>query len=291
MARQALGKGLGALIPSLAADEQSEVRRLPVGDIVPGPVQPRRGFDEERLAELADSIRQHGVVQPLLVRPRGTKYELVAGERRWRAAQLAGLTEVPVMVRELPDADALKIALVENLQREDLNALEEAEAYSRLMQEFHMTQEEVSTAVGKSRPVVANTLRLLQLPAPIKEAIAQGELSAGHGRTLLGVSDTRVQLALFRQTQQHGLTVRELEKLVERWRTAGKGQPKKERRPVPNPDVAALEEALREALGTKVHLRPGRKVGHLDIEFYGPDELERILEKLGVGRRDLEGLA
>lgn len=291
MARQALGKGLSALIPSPAAGEHDEVRRLPVGDIVPGPVQPRRGFDEERLAELADSIRQHGVVQPLLVRPHGPKYELIAGERRWRAAQLAGLTEVPVMIRELRDAEALKIALVENLQREDLNALEEAEAYSRLLQEFHMTQEEVSTAVGKSRPVVANTLRLLQLPPPIKEAIAQGTLSAGHGRTLLGVSDPRTQLTLFRQAVQQGLTVRELEKLVERWRNTGHGRPQKARRPISNPEVLELEEELREALGTKVHLRPGRKVGHLDIEFYGPDELERLLERLGVGRRGLGGLA
>ncbi|MDI6871655.1 MAG: ParB/RepB/Spo0J family partition protein [Bacillota bacterium] len=289
MVRQALGRGLGALIPQVEADQETEVRRLPVKDIIPGPVQPRHGFDQGRLAELAESIRQHGVVQPLLVRPRGDRYELVAGERRWRAAQLAELEEVPAIVRNLDDADALKVALVENLQREDLNPLEEAEAYSRLIQEFHMTQEEVSAAVGKSRPVVANTLRLLQLAPPIQRAIADGQLSAGHGRALLGVSDTRTQQMLFTQTVQRGLTVRELEKLVERWK-AGSPRPGARRRgAAPNPEVAALEEELRRALGTRVHLRPGRKVGHLDIEFYGPDELERILERLGVRRSRVGG--
>ncbi len=288
MVRQALGRGLGALIPQAEAAPEGEVRRLPVADIVPGPVQPRHGFDEERLTELAESIRQHGVVQPLLVRPRGDRFELVAGERRWRAAKLAGLTEVPAMVRELADADALKVALVENLQREDLNPLEEAEAYSRLMQEFRMTQEEVAAAVGKSRPAVANTMRLLQLAPPIQQAIARGEFSAGHGRALLGVGEARAQLALFQQAVQRGLTVRELERLVERRRVAGPGRRKK-RESLPPPDVAALEEELRRVLGTRVRLRPGRKVGHLDIEFYGPDELERILERLGVRRRAAGG--
>jgi ParB family chromosome partitioning protein len=255
-----------------------------VAEIVPGPIQPRHGFDAERLAELAESIRQHGVVQPLLVRPRGDRFELVAGERRWRAAQLAGLTEVPAMVRELADADALKVALVENLQREDLNPLEEAEAYSRLMQEFRLTQEEIAAAVGKSRPAVANTLRLLQLAPPIQQAIARGECSAGHGRALLGVAETRAQLALLQQAVQQGLTVRELERLVERRRVAGVGgRPK--RKALPSPEVAAVEEELRRALGTRVHLRPGRKVSHLDIEFYGPDDLERILDRLGIRRR------
>ncbi|MGE5553857.1 MAG: ParB/RepB/Spo0J family partition protein [Betaproteobacteria bacterium] len=288
MARQALGRGLGALIPQ-AGTEQGEVRRLAVTDIVPGPVQPRHGFDEEHLAELAESIRQHGVVQPLLVRPRGDRFELIAGERRWRAAQLAGLSEVPAMVRELEDGDALKIALVENLQREDLNPLEEAEAYNRLVQEFHMTQEEVAAAVGKSRPAVANTLRLLQLAPPIQQAISRGELSAGHGRTLVGVGEARAQLSLFHQAVARRLTVRELERLVEQWRTGTKGK-RRERQALPNPEVAALEEELRRALGTRVHLRPGRKVGHLDIEFYGPDELERILERLGVRRAVWRGI-
>lgn len=278
-----MGRGLGALIPQLEAGMEAEVRRIPVTDIVPGLVQPRRGFDEGRLAELADSIRQHGVVQPLLVRPRGDRYELVAGERRWRAAQIAGLDEVPAMVRSLEDAEALKIALVENLQREDLNPLEEAEAYSRLVEEFDMTQEEVSAAVGKSRPVVANTLRLLQLPAPIRQAIAEGELSAGHGRALLGVTDPRAQSALFDQVLKQGLTVRQLEKLAERWRSGAKGRAKRNR--LPDPEVVSLEEDLRRSLGTKVHLRPGRKVGHLVIEFYGPGELERLLERLGVRGR------
>lgn len=282
MARQALGKGLGALIPQLEAGSEGEVRQLSVAEIVAGPVQPRRGFDEERLAELAESIRQHGVVQPLLVRPRGDRYELVAGERRWRAAQLAGLTEVPAMVKPLDDGEALKIALVENLQREDLNPLEEAEAFGRLMDEFRMTQEEVSEAVGKSRPVVANTLRLLQLSAPVKEMVVRGELSAGHGRTLLGMSEPRAQFALATQAVQQGLTVRQLEKLVERWRAGARGRSATKRSPASNPDVAALEEELRRALGTRVHLKAGRKVSHLDIEFYGPEELERILERIGL---------
>lgn len=278
---------MGALIPQVEEQTGAEVRRVPVTQIVPGPVQPRHGFDEAKLTELADSIRQHGVVQPLLVRPRGDRFELVAGERRWRAAQLAGLTEVPAMVRELGDADALKVALVENLQREDLNPLEEAEAYSRLLADFAMTQEEVSSAVGKSRPVVANTLRLLQLPPPVQRAIAQGELSAGHGRALLGLSDAGAQLALATQAVQQGLTVRTLEKLVERGRAGAK---RGGRRPgaSSNPEVAALEEELRRVLGTRVHLRPGRKVGHLDIEFYGPEDLERLLEHLGLRRPRLE---
>lgn len=285
MARQALGKGLGALIPQLETGADPEVRRLPVGDIIPGPVQPRRGFDEARLLELADSIRQHGIVQPLLVRPRGDRFELVAGERRWRAAQLAGLTEVPAMVRSLKDAEALKIALVENLQREDLNPLEEAEAYSRLMQEFEMTQEEVSAAVGKSRPVVANTLRLLQLAPVVQQAIARGDLSAGHGRALLGLGEARGQVALAAQATERGLTVRELEKLVERWKAGGKGRGVRGHSTAANPEARLLEEELRRVLGTRVHLRPGRKVGHLDIEFYGAEELDRILDRLGVRRR------
>lgn len=291
MARQALGKGLGALIPQYDTGLGTEVRQLGLDEISPGGYQPRRGFDAERLAELAESIRQHGIVQPLLVRPKGDGYELVAGERRWRAAKLAGLQEVPAIVRSLDDMETMKVALVENLQREDLNPLEEAEAYSRLIQDFDMTQEEVSAAVGKSRPVVANTLRLLQLAPAIQHAISAGELTAGHGRALLGLSDHRAQLAVFTQAVQRNLTVRELEKLVERWRTGAVGVTAKRQPARPSAEVGALEEDLRRTLGTRVHLRPGRKVGHIDIEFYGAEELDRLLERLGVRPRGAGGRA
>ncbi|MGE5509415.1 MAG: ParB/RepB/Spo0J family partition protein [Chitinophagales bacterium] len=289
MARQALGKGLGALIPQYDSVPGNEVRQLGLDEITPGVYQPRRGFDPERLAELAESIKQHGIVQPLLVRPKGAGYELVAGERRWRAAKLAGLREVPVIVRSLDDAETMKVALVENLQREDLNPLEEAEAYARLIQDFRMTQEEVSAAVGRSRPVIANTLRLLQLPPAIQQAISGGQLTAGHGRALLGLGDHRAQLTVFAQAVQKGLTVRELEKLVERWRTGAAGVAAKKKAVQPSLEVSALEEELRRALGTRVHVRPGRKVGHIDIEFFGAEELERLLERLGVRAKGAGG--
>ncbi|MGE5577139.1 MAG: ParB/RepB/Spo0J family partition protein, partial [Syntrophothermus sp.] len=215
MVRQVLGRGLGALIQEVDSVDQSAVRNLPISAIKPNPFQPRQHFDEEKLAELAASIKEHGVVQPLILRQREEGYELVAGERRWRAAQLAGLKEVPVVVKGLNDLQMMQIALVENLQREDLNPLEEARAYARLLNEFSMTQEEIAFTVGKSRPVVANTLRLLHLPEEIQESVSRGTISMGHARTILGLESPEQQITAWEKILKDQLSVRETERLVE----------------------------------------------------------------------------
>lgn len=290
MARQALGKGLGALIPeAILTTTGEEVKKIAIEKISPNPYQPRRYFDPERLAELAASIKEHGVLQPLIVRRAGERYELVAGERRWRAAQQAGLTEVPAVVRELDEATMMKIALVENLQREDLNPLEEAQAYHRLMQEFHLTQEEVAQAVGKSRSAVANALRLLMLPAPIQESLARGEITAGHARAILAVEGEAAQVEAWRRILQGKLTVRQAENLGRTMSSTGetpagfhqetlRKETEKERTLSRlSPELRALEDRLRERLGTKVQILPGRGKGRIEIEYYGDEDLERLI--------------
>ncbi|MDI3281045.1 MAG: ParB/RepB/Spo0J family partition protein [Bacillota bacterium] len=247
--------------------------------ISPNPYQPRKHFDEEKLEELAASIKEHGVLQPLLVRRVGSGYQLIAGERRWRAAQRAGLAEVPVLVRELDEATMMKIALVENLQREDLNPLEEAEAYQRLLQEFKMTQEEIAGAVGKSRSAIANALRLLNLPPEIQASLAEGKITAGHARALLSLGDEEAQLAAWRKVLEQGLTVREVEALAGSPRSS-RGKPAS-RRPQPPPVEPELQEVARrleEFLGTRVIIKPGKEKGCLEIEYYGLEDLERLVE-------------
>jgi ParB family chromosome partitioning protein len=251
---------------------------VPIEQIRPGAFQPRRRFDETELDSLAQSIREKGIIQPLLVRPlagEDAAFELIAGERRWRAAQRVGMHEVPVSVRPLTDSEALEIALVENLQREDLSALDEAEAYRRLMDEFGRTQAGLAEAVGKSRSHVANTLRLLSLPAPVRRSLDDGELSAGHARALLAAPDPAVLAA---EVVRRGLNVRATERLVQR----RSEMPLQKRRPR-DPDTVALERELGASLGLRVTLEPNKRGGALTLHYANLDQLDRVLSLLRAG--------
>jgi ParB family transcriptional regulator, chromosome partitioning protein len=280
--RQPLGRGLAALFGEVGAPASSEpasMRTVPIEAIRPSPFQPRRHFAEAELDGLAQSIRDKGIVQPLLVRPiaaAAADFELVAGERRWRAAQLVGLHEVPVVIRPFGDAEVIEIALVENLQREDLSALEEAEAYSRLSREFGRSQARLAEAVGKSRSHIANTLRLLSLPAPVRDSLAAGALSAGHARALLGAPDPA---ALALEVVRRGLNVRATEALVRR-RAA---QPAPRPRPARSADTLALERELAGALGLRVTLKPKRRGGSLSLHYTTLEQLDRLLALLRRG--------
>jgi ParB family transcriptional regulator, chromosome partitioning protein len=276
--RRQLGRGLAALFGEAegeAVAEQAMQRRVPIELIRPGAFQPRRRFAEDELDALAQSIREKGILQALLVRPidgEEAAFELVAGERRWRAAQRVGMHEVPVIVRPLADSEALEIALVENLQREDLSALEEAEAYSRLMEEFGRTQGALAEAVGKSRSHVANTLRLLSLPAPVRHRLDQGELSAGHARALLPAADP---ITLAAEVVRRGLNVRATEKLVQR--RSETPQPKRRLR---DADTAALERELSDRLGLRVTLQSKKRGGSLTLYYASLDQLDQVLSRL-----------
>ncbi|MCL5074183.1 MAG: ParB/RepB/Spo0J family partition protein [Chloroflexi bacterium] len=271
-----LGKGLGALIP-LATPTVTEVNVQHIG---PNPHQPRQITTKQDLEELAASLRQHGLLQPLVVTQTSgetgeVRYQLIAGERRWLAAQLAGLTKVPVIIKEATPQESLQMALVENIQRADLNPLEEAAAYYQLSEEFGLTQEEIATKVGKKRTSVANTLRLLHLPIEAKEAILAERISEGHARALLGLTDPEQQRLVLRLIEEKGLSVRQTEELVRRL-TRGGGR----RTTVRPPETLALEDELRRALGTKVSLFRSRKGGKLVIHFYSEEELQSIYERL-----------
>lgn len=283
--RDRLGKGLGALLGQYldpVADE-SEVRRIPVGEIVANPLQPRRGFSEEELSELAESIRQNGLLQPLVVRPSphaASRYELVAGERRFRAISRLDWEDVPVLVRDASDETVLVLALVENLQREALNPLEEADGYNMLGEKFGMTQADIAKAVGKSRSTVANLIRLLKLPPSIRRLLEEGALDTGHARALLSVEDEVRAAELARTAAREGWSVREVEKRV----GGATKKPARPRRSSPrrDPVLRAFEEALREALSTRVTIRRGheRKGGAIEITFHGDADLERVFELL-----------
>jgi len=275
--RGGLGRGLDALIQGPASSDG--IQEIDIDAIVPNPRQPRQRIDDQALAELADSIRTHGVIQPVIVaRSSGAvPYQLVAGERRWRAARLAGLRTIPAIVRDATPRDALELALIENVQRADLTPIEEAQAYHELIEEFGLTQAEVAQRVGKSRAAVANTLRLLQAPAPIQEALSSGQITEGHARALLGLTQAADQLAALAMVIEQGLTVRQTEELVRRWQRAPA------RRPVRHPppaEVQQLEEAFRRALGTKVELRPGRQGGRLVIHYFSEEELDALYRRL-----------
>jgi ParB family chromosome partitioning protein len=281
MTRQhGLGRGLAALIPGAAVG----VEEVDPDLIVPNPHQPRAAFSEESLQQLVESIREHGVIQPLIVSAGESPgvYQLIAGERRLRAARLAGLTRVPVVVKEAADHELLELALVENLQREDLNALEEAQAYRRLADEFGLTQEAIASRVGRSRTAVANSVRLLGLSDEIKASLAAGEVSEGHARALLGLDSEAARREAWRQVVERGLTVRQTEELVRHWADAPQTSARPARRDQ-NPEIASLEEKLRTALGTKVELRRGAKGrGRLVVHFYSDEELESLLRRLEV---------
>jgi len=282
--RKALGRGLDALIPGAgraptavgAPETGANDGLVAIEHITPNPRQPRVEFAEPALAELAASIRAQGVIQPLLVRRLAeNSYELIAGERRLRAAERAGLTHVPIYVRDVSDAESLELALVENLQRDDLSPLEEAAAYQRLLDEFGHTQEEIAERVGKSRPAVANTLRLLRLPDPIKQDLSRGRLSAGHARVLLSIHDSDAQLRAAKQIVTRQLSVRDAEQLAvaKRSATTAKSTPR-------DPNRGALERELSAALGTRVRITPSAKGGRIEIEFYSPEELQGLVDRL-----------
>jgi len=291
--RSGLGKGLGALIPTDVADEGgSLLREVPVGQIQPNRRQPRAVFDDVSLGELAASIRQLGLLQPVLLREGDEGiYELIAGERRWRAAQQAGLATVPALIRPVDDASSLEQALVENLHRDDLNALEEAAAYEQLMEEFGLTQEDVSRRVGRSRSSVANTLRLLQLPPGVQALVVNRSISAGHARALLGEPDAQAQEALADRIVTEGLTVREVEELVRRDLPEpsppnGKGTAATSTRPAVDdrpPALLELEQLLAERLETRVRVDLGAKKGRIEIEFADLEDLERVFLVMTTG--------
>jgi ParB family chromosome partitioning protein len=282
MTRQrGLGRGLAALFPGSAPG----VDEVDVDLIVPNPSQPRAFISEESLQELAESIREHGVIQPLLVTSSASNgvYQLIAGERRLRAARLAGLQRVPVIVKEAASRELLELALVENLQRQDLNPLEEAQAYRRLADDFSLTQEEIAGRVGRSRAAVANTMRLLALSDEIKESLASAAISEGHARALLGIEQDEARREAWRRTVDRGLTVRQTEELVRAWPAGGAATPARTADPAPDPQVASLESRLRASLGTKVELRRNRRGrGRLVLHFYSDEELNAILERLGA---------
>jgi ParB family chromosome partitioning protein len=307
MAKQALGRGLGALMggmsgkapaPSSAPAPAPEtapvkgpsgeqVQRVPVGKIRPCPFQPRRDFPEEALNELADSIREQGIIQPLVVRPKDGGFELIAGERRWRAAQIAGLAELPVLVREADDRKVLELALIENLQRENLNPIEEALGYSKLIKDFALTQEEAAVKVGKNRATVANLLRLLQLHIDVQNYVRSGLLTFGHARAILGIAHADSQKQLAEEVIRDGLSVRETEQFVnernvQKSAHAQNGSLAKKPGLAPDVHIAALQGQLQERFGTKVLLRYRKGKGALEIRFFNDDDLDRILGIMGV---------
>lgn len=272
--KSGLGKGLGALMLENNTDSMVSTSTLNINEITPNKEQPRKTFDETALEELADSIRQHGVLQPLLVRPLTSGgYQLVAGERRWRASRLAELKEVPVIIKELSDTEAMEIAIIENLQREDLNPIEEAEGLQALIDKCGYTQEQVATSVGKSRPAITNALRLLKLPEEVREMAKDGTISAGHARALLAFDNQPMMIECANQIVSKKLTVRDVEKMAKRPATNSTKTKTAQRR---DSFYDEVELSLTEALGTKVRVYNGRNKGTLEIEFYTLDDLKNI---------------
>ena len=287
-----LGRGLDALFADVPVkapketeviknredgDEKDTVRYIKIHDIMPNANQPRKTFNEEKIEELAASIREHGIIQPIVVRKKSRGYEIVAGERRWRAAIKAELSQVPCLIRNLDDEQNMLIAIIENMQREDLNPIEEAEGLRQMTETFGMTQEQVSRSVGKSRPYITNSMRLLKLPEYIRESIADGRISAGHGRTLIAASDEDMRKSIWEKMIKEGLSVREAEKLAAGSPGAKKRKPASKRK---NPDVARVEEDLKDIFGTKVCINAAGKKGKIEIEYYSGEELNRLIELL-----------
>lgn len=280
MSKRGLGKGLSALIPGAGQEVGGEILDLPIDEISPNPLQPRTDIGDEPIAELADSIRKVGVLQPIIVRPEGAGYQIIAGERRWRASKAAGLERVPVRVMATSESEALALALIENLQREDLNAIEEARGYRRLIEEYRMTQAELADRVSKSRSAVTNTLRLLDLPEDIQELLYTGQLSAGHARAILSVSDDDRRHTLSRKCVDEGLSVREAESIA---KLLAAGAPIHTKRSLTPKSYKIVARKLRRLLSTNVRVRQTAKKGKIEIDFHDEDELERIVRLLTEG--------
>ena len=278
--RPALGRGLSALIPDAPASAPERAFDVDIDLLRPNKFQPRTAMDDGRLDDLARSIKANGIIQPIVVRKVGDGYEIVAGERRWRASQRAGLLKVPVAVRDIPDDRLLAVALIENIQREDLNPIEEAHAYRRLADEFHLTQEQIADSVGKDRSSIANYLRLLKLPHEIRESVASGGLSMGHARALVAIGDEAVLLRLAREVIARQLSVREAEALIRK-----AAAPAVEKAPqAKDVHTRAAEDRLRFALGTRVRIVRKGKAGRIEVDFTSEDELQRLYELLADGR-------
>lgn len=278
MTKRVLGRGLGALLPPAETEAGERLRDLPIESLVPNPTQPRKTFAPGALAELAASIRASGVLEPIIARPRGDRFEIVVGERRWRAAQQAGLARIPTQIREVNDAEALELALEENLLREELNPIETAQAYQRLLGEFGWTQDLLAHRVGRDRSSVANTLRLLRLPEPIQADLRSGRLSMGHARALLGLSTAEAQLRLRERILAQEWSVRATEAGVQQLRPRASA-----RRRARAPEIAALEEELRQALGTRVRIVGSLTRGRIELPYASGESLEALHERLTAG--------
>lgn len=271
-----LGKGLEAFFPDRVI-EDDRVEQIAISKLRPNPYQPRKTFSEEAIDELAESIGKHGVLQPIIVRKTIKGYEIVVGERRMRAAKKAGLKEIPAVVREFSDNEMMELALIENLQREDLNPIEEARAYEKLIEHFSITQDELAKRIGKSRPHIANHLRLLQLPKLVQQFIADGKLSMGHGRALLGLKDKQKMSALLEKILKEKLSVRDVEALVQRM-NENVSRETKRKPPLLSPFLKMKQKELEERLGTSVTIKRGKRKGKIEIEFFSEEDLERIIE-------------
>lgn len=284
-----LGKGLEALFNDVeisardtggAAGNNDGILFLDLNDIKPNTKQPRKNFADDKIDELAKSIEIHGVIQPILVRPSGEGYEIVAGERRWRAARRASLKQIPCIIRELSEEQNMLVSIIENMQREDLNPIEEAGALNQMITTFGLTQEEVSKSIGKSRPYIANALRLLKLPPEIQEMVAAGSLTSGHARAIAGIKEKEKQLKLANRVAKNGLSVRETEQLAGKESEEDIKKPAKAKSRTKNREITDMENELKNALGTKVAIHHGARRGKIEIEYYSRDELERLLELL-----------
>lgn len=277
--KPALGKGLGALIPDIEVTSEDTVVEVNINEIEPNADQPRKKFDEDKLQELAESIKEHGVVQPVIVKKDGDFYKLIAGERRWRAARMAGLKTIPAIAKDFTDNEIMEISLIENIQREDLNPMEEAEAYKRLMDEFKMTQEKIAEKIGKSRPAIANTMRLINLDDRVKGYVIDGVLSGGHARALVNIDQKDLQYEVAKKIIDNNLNVRQTEKLIKKLLLSKILDPAKAKS---NPYIEDIQKRMENALGTKVSISHGKRKGKIEIEYYTYKDLERILELLNV---------
>ena len=279
--RMALGKGLGALLPEFGQAEPKTLLFCGIEEIIPNRSQPRKHFDESKIEELAWSIKEKGILEPLIVRRMDQGYELIVGERRWRAAQKAGLKEVPVIVKEAEGREALEISLIENIQREDLNPIEAAEAFKHLIEEFDISQEDLSKRIGKDRTTITNTLRLLRLPLEVRNQLLENRITSGHARAILSLENKEKQKELCALIIKKGLSVREAEAIAKRWSE----KPKKSIAPVKKrgdleSQLSSLQDSLRKYLGTKVLISPKDKKGKIEIEYYSHEDLERIVEAI-----------
>ena len=286
MKRKALGKGLSALLPQAPAGAAENWAEIEIERIDPNPFQPRQHMEEGKLRELSESLSKQGFMQPLLVRRIAGRYQLIAGERRWRAARLAGLKKVPVVVRQVEESQLLELALIENIQREELNPIEEAGAYQKLISELGLSQEQVASRVSKDRSTVANMLRLLRLPSAIRKAIAQQQISPGHARPLLALGGADAQMGIAREVVEKGLSVRDVERRVKALLTEkSRSGKKKTKSPLADPNTRAAEDRLRQVLGTRVRILRNGRAGRIELSFHSEEDLSRLYEMLLRGAR------